>query len=46
MGEGHEHRRRIYTNEHHAFRSAAYRIGLCDELWESMDRLLYRMFPI
>ena len=41
MTEGHERRRRVYMNEHAVFRSAAYRPGLCDELWETMDRLLH-----
>lgn len=26
--------------EHPAFRAAAYRPGLCDELWPEMDRIL------
>ncbi|MCE9529553.1 MAG: HD domain-containing protein [Planctomycetes bacterium] len=30
----------MYRREHLAFRQAAYRPGLCDELWEEMDRIL------
>lgn len=30
----------MYRREHPAFREAAYRPGLCDELWAEMDRIL------
>ena len=30
----------MYRNEHGEFRAAAYRKGLCDELWEEMDDIL------
>lgn len=30
----------MYRREHPAFRAAAYRSGLCDELWREMDRIL------
>lgn len=30
----------MYRDEHAAFRQAAYRPGLCDELWAELDRLL------
>lgn len=30
----------MYRNEHRVFRRAAYRAGLCDELWQAMDGLL------
>jgi hypothetical protein len=30
----------MYRREHPAFREAAYRPGLCDELWREMDRIL------
>lgn len=30
----------MYRSEHSAFRLAAYRPGLCDELWQEMDRIL------
>jgi guanosine-3',5'-bis(diphosphate) 3'-pyrophosphohydrolase len=30
----------MYRGEHAAFRQAAYRPGLCDELWAELDRLL------
>lgn len=30
----------MYRKEHPAFRAAAYRPGLCDELWREMDKIL------
>lgn len=30
----------MYRREHFAFRQAAYRPGLCDEMWQEMDRIL------
>jgi (p)ppGpp synthase/HD superfamily hydrolase len=30
----------MYRREHSAFRQAAYRPGLCDELWKEMSRIL------
>lgn len=30
----------MYRQEHPAFRAAAYRPGLCDGLWEEIERLL------
>lgn len=30
----------MYREEHPAFREAAYRPGLCDELWAEMERIL------
>jgi len=30
----------MYRREHAAFRDAAYRDGLCDALWDEIDRLL------
>jgi (p)ppGpp synthase/HD superfamily hydrolase len=30
----------MYRREHLAFRQAVYRSGLCDELWQEMDRVL------
>src|SRR6185369_14989980 len=30
----------MYLREHSTFRQAAYRAGLCDELWQEMDRIL------
>ena len=30
----------MYRAEHPAFRQAAYRPGLCDELWEELERIL------
>jgi len=30
----------MYRGEHKAFRAAAYRPGLCDELWHEMDEIL------
>lgn len=32
----------MYRREHDAFREAAFRPGLCDELWNEMDRILKR----
>jgi guanosine-3',5'-bis(diphosphate) 3'-pyrophosphohydrolase len=37
---GAESKRDTYRREHSAFRQAAYRPGLCDELWREMDRIL------
>ena len=37
---GHAQRLQLYTKEHAVFRAAAYRPGLCDTLWDAMDRLL------
>lgn len=33
-------RLKMYRGEHPAFRAAAHRDGLCDELWEELDVLL------
>ena len=30
----------MYRREHEAFRRAAYRPGLCNELWERIDRII------
>lgn len=30
----------MYRREHAAFRAAAYRIGLCDDLWLEIERIL------
>jgi guanosine-3',5'-bis(diphosphate) 3'-pyrophosphohydrolase len=30
----------MYAREHSAFRAAAYRTGLCDQLWEEIDRIV------
>ncbi len=30
----------LYRSEQAAFRQAAYRLGLCDDQWEELDRLL------
>lgn len=30
----------MYAAEHKAFRAAVYREGLCDELWQELDRLI------
>lgn len=30
----------MYRNEHPAFRTAAYRVGLCEPLWAEIDQLL------
>ena len=38
--DGHERRRRMYADEHAVFHAAAFRSGLCDELWDAMDRLV------
>lgn len=32
----------MYRREHRAFRKAAYRPGLCDELWQGMEEILSR----
>jgi (p)ppGpp synthase/HD superfamily hydrolase len=37
---GAESKLEMYRREHSAFRQAAYRPGLCDELWREMDRIL------
>ena len=31
---------KMYSKEHPAFRAAAYRKGLCDPLWEELDKLI------
>ena len=31
---------RVYRDEHPAFRSAAFRVGQCDGLWQQLDSLL------
>ncbi|WP_342807170.1 HD domain-containing protein [Alteromonas sp. M12] len=30
----------VYRGEHPVFRASAYRQGLCDDLWEELDKLL------
>lgn len=39
-GGGSDSRLEMYRREHPAFHAAAYRPGLCDELWREMDRIL------
>ncbi len=39
-GSGSDSKLDMYRREHTAFRQAAYRPGLCDELWQEMDRIL------
>lgn len=34
-----------YALEHYAFRKAAYRPGLCDELWQEIDGILKKEYP-
>lgn len=39
-----QHSRRhylMYRAEHHAFKQAVYRKGLCDELWQHLDALIH-----
>jgi guanosine-3',5'-bis(diphosphate) 3'-pyrophosphohydrolase len=38
--DGNEKKLAKYCAEHAAFRAAAYRVGLCDELWAEIDRLI------
>ena len=38
--DGNEGLLAMYRGEHPAFRAAAYREGLCDDLWSELDRLL------
>jgi (p)ppGpp synthase/HD superfamily hydrolase len=33
----------MYRGEHVAFREAVYRPGLCDDLWQEMDRVLSKV---
>lgn len=40
VDDGHRDMLDKYRGEHAAFRPAAYRAGLCDPLWEELDRLL------
>jgi len=30
----------MYKKEHTEFKSAAFRYGLCDDLWKRMDKIL------
>ncbi|MCZ2343124.1 MAG: HD domain-containing protein [Bacteroidales bacterium] len=39
-GGGSDSKLGMYRREHPAFRTAAYRPGLCDELWREMDSIL------
>ncbi|KWT97713.1 hypothetical protein APY03_1265 [Variovorax sp. WDL1] len=32
----------VYRSEHAAFRAAAFRPGLCDEIWSELDELVER----
>lgn len=38
--EGNPSLLKMYRREHEAFRGAAYRPGLCDEIWKELDALL------
>lgn len=38
--DGMESMLKMYRNEHAAFRQAAFRPGLCDELWNQMEQML------
>ncbi|MEK8030523.1 HD domain-containing protein [Ideonella sp. DXS29W] len=40
VADAHERLLRVYAGEHAAFKSAAYRSGLCDALWAELDTLL------
>lgn len=37
--DGSERLLEVYRSEHEAFRAAAYRAGLCDEIWAELDEL-------
>ena len=32
----------MYVGEHPSFRRAAYRAGLCEELWEKIEAIIVR----
>jgi len=36
----------VYRSEHPAFREAAYRPGLCDEIWSELDELVERPLSV
>jgi (p)ppGpp synthase/HD superfamily hydrolase len=38
--DGNERLLGVYRGEHEAFKQAAYRPGLCDELWDELDQVL------
>lgn len=40
LTDGDESRMRMYRREHAEFRKAVYRPGLCDNLWEGLDRMI------
>lgn len=45
LEDGNERLLEVYRSEHEAFRAAAYRPGLCDEIWSELDVLADRLFP-
>ncbi len=38
--QGRCHKLEMYRGEHGAFKQAAYRPGLCDELWHRIDAII------
>lgn len=38
IADGNERLLEVYRSEHPAFREAAYRPGLCDEIWDELDQ--------
>lgn len=42
IADGNERLLEVYRSEHAAFRDAAYRPGLCDEIWSELDQLAER----
>lgn len=45
VADGFESQWRTYQGEHPTFRQAAHRPGLCDDLWEELDRLMAQWPP-
>lgn len=39
LADGNARLLEVYRSEHSAFRAAAYRVGLCDEIWRELDEL-------
>jgi (p)ppGpp synthase/HD superfamily hydrolase len=42
VADGSERLLEVYRLEHPAFRKAAFRLGLCDEIWRELDELAER----
>lgn len=40
VADGNERLLEVYRSEHSTFRAAAYRPGLCDEIWTELDELV------